>query len=186
MIDIQFNKSSSSTFPQVFIAVAVYGVFTISGFNFSKNDVDYHDSKNWLSLNVYEQSHNGSTFDHASNPFTGESQYKETNPFEGFDEYSFFGWDGEDAIPIREQTLTGAKNLISKLPRNFRHPDAAPGIDGSVCMEWLIGEAEIFIDFNSDGSILVFADINGEKYKNGFSRFDNTAFEYILSIFQKA
>src|SRR5574343_411043 len=145
MIDIQFNKSSSSTFPQVFIAVAVYGVFTI----------------------------------------TGESQYKETNPFEGFDEYSFFGWDGEDAIPIREQTLTGAKNLISKLPRNFRHPDAAPGIDGSVCMEWLIGEAEIFIDFNSDGSILVFADINGEKYKDGFSRFDNTAFEYILSIFQE-
>jgi len=184
MTDIQFNKSSSSTFSQGFIVVAAYGVLTIGGFNFSRN-VDYQVSNNRLIPNVYEQSHNGSTFDHASNPFTGDHQHENKNPFEGFEDYSFSGWDGEDAVPISELTLKGAKNLISKLPREFRFPDSAPGIDGSLCMEWLIGEAEIFIDFNSDGSILVYANINGKKYKNGFSRFDNAAFKYIFSVFQE-
>lgn len=122
-----------------------------------------------------------SFFDYATNSFAG-TFYQENNPFEGFGDYSFSGWDGEDAVPIREKVLTDAKSLISNLPKKFRYPDAAPGIDGSVCMEWLIGEKEIFIDFNSDGSVLIYADINGKKYKNGFSRFDNGTLEYILSI----
>ncbi len=184
MTDIQFNKSSSSTVSQIAIVMAA-GFIAANSFNFLKNDVDYHINKNRLMSRTYDQSHNGSTFDHAANPFTGEHQYENKNLFEGFDDYSFSGWDGEEAVPISELTLIGAKNLISKLPREFRYPDAAPGIDGSVCMEWLIGEAEIFIDFNSDGSILVYANINGKKYKNGFSRFDNAAFKYIFSVFQE-
>ena len=82
-----------------------------------------------------------------------DSDHRENNPFAGFEDYSFYGWDGEDADPIRETVLNYAKSFVSSLPEKFRYPDAAPGIDGSVCMEWRIKDREIFVDFNSDGSV---------------------------------
>lgn len=177
MTDITRN-SVSSTVPVLAVAVAAIICHPMS-------DVGRTNPQHSLNPKSYVQHHNSSTFDYVTNQFAGEFHQKD-NPFDGFSDYSFLGWDGEDAVPIREKVLTDAKNLIFNLPKKFRCPDAAPGIDGSVCMEWLIGEKEIFIDFNSDSSVLIYADINGKKYKNGFSRFDNVALEYILSVFQEA
>lgn len=180
MNSIEYSKTVASTFPEKIMLAMTAGVIA----SCPVSDVGRINPYS-LFPKPYVQHQNSSTFDYATNPFAGIF-YQENNPFEGFGDYSFSGWDGEDAVPIREKVLTDAKSLISNLPKKFRYPDAAPGIDGSVCMEWLIGEKEIFIDFNSDGSVLIYADINGKKYKNGFSRFDNGALEYILSIFQEA
>ena len=106
-----------------------------------------------------------------------------TSNLDTLDDYSVFGWDGEAALAIKEKTLDDVKKLIANLPTIFRYSDIAPGIDGSICLEWLIGENEIFIDFNSDGSILIYVDINGKKHKNGFSKFDGDTLKHILSIF---
>lgn len=181
MNDIGYNKTISDTFPEKIMLAAMTAGFIAS----CPVSGDVGRINPYLLIETsYVQHQNSSTFDYINNPFAGIF-HQEDSPFDGFGDYSFFGWDGEDAVPIGEKVLTDAKSLISNLPKNFRCPDAAPGIDGSVCMEWLIGEKEIFIDFNSDSSVLIYADINGKKYKNVFSRFDNVALEYILSVFQK-
>lgn len=179
MNDIGYSKAISGTFTEkIVLAFITAGIA-----NFPVTDAGIINPYS-LIPESYVQHQNSSTFDYATNPFA-RTFHQEDDPFKGFGDYSFLGWDGEDAVPISEKVLTDAKTMISNLLRNFRYPDAAPGIDGSVCMEWLIGEKEIFIDFNSDGSVLIYADINGKKHKNCFSKYENETLEYILSIFRE-
>ncbi len=78
-------------------------------------------------------------------------------------DYSFPNWHMDNAKPIKESTIEIAENLLTQFPKGFKTPDIAPGIDGSVCMEWIFKNSEIFVDVDSDDSVLAFAIINGEK-----------------------
>lgn len=178
MNNIGGSKSAASTFTEKMMLAMTVGAIASCPVSDALRINPYS-----LFQRPYVQHKNSSTFDYVTNPFAGTS-YQENNLFDGFGDYSFFGWDGEDAVPISEKVLADAKSLVSSLSEKFRYPDVAPGIDGSVCMEWLIGEREIFIDFNSDGSVLIYANIYGKKYKNEFSEFSKLASEYIFSVFK--
>lgn len=99
-------------------------------------------------------------------------------------EYSFMRWEGDDAQPIQDHIWCNVNYLMTKLPHHFKQPDIASGMDGSLCLEWSMGDDCILIDFNADESILIFAQIQGKKYKKTFLIYDQKSFEYIVSLFK--
>jgi len=55
----------------------------------------------------------------------------------GYERYSVSNWDGDDAEPITKETLDYAHLVMMGLPDNFGPPEASPGLDGSIALEWV-------------------------------------------------
>jgi hypothetical protein len=71
------------------------------------------------------------------------------DPIAGFGKYSVPNWDGYGAEPIEPKTTDSARSFIRILPDTFGAADIAPGADGTIGLEWVLGEGplrKLFID----------------------------------------
>jgi len=68
----------------------------------------------------------------------------------------------EEAAPIAKEDLDFARKLLERIgPYLPFEPDAAPGTDGSICMEWVsdatVGSKKIFVDVAPGGAVLTYS-----------------------------
>lgn len=56
---------------------------------------------------------------------------------EGYERYATHNWDGDGAEPVTASTLAYARQIMEQLPDNFGLPEASPGLDGSIVLEWV-------------------------------------------------
>lgn len=105
-----------------------------------------------------------------------------------FEEFMFPNWDNEGAFPITNETLAVARRILLELPLQYRSPEAAPGADGSVCMEWMWqpGNRKLFIDVGPQTKVLVYARLSEEeRAEKMFPRFDLQAKNYTCAFFER-
>lgn len=80
---------------------------------------------------------------------------------DGFEQYITPGWDGEDAAALHPSDLDFARNLLREIGPYMGKPDAAPGADGSICMEWIAGTEygfnKMFLDIGPGDRVLTYA-----------------------------
>lgn len=64
----------------------------------------------------------------------------------GYGAYERPNWDGFGSHPISSLTLSAAHELLNTLNSEIPAPEAAPGGDGTIGLEWWNGKARLFID----------------------------------------
>jgi len=106
----------------------------------------------------------------------------------GYDEYSRPNWDGMDAEPLSPSTLGLTKTLLKLVPWFVTAPDAAPGADGSIGLEWWVegrqGMSKIFIDITADLKILCYWEhADGTFEERHFDGLTPAAAHYLESTF---
>lgn len=80
---------------------------------------------------------------------------KQSDPFTQYAiAFKALGWDGEDALPITPATIAAARAFYSFLTpylrRSLAEPDIAPGVDGTIGLEW---------DFTNDEYCKLFVEV---------------------------
>lgn len=71
------------------------------------------------------------------------------DPLAGFDCYLTKDWDGYGADPISVETVSAAKAFLAVMPATFGDPDIAPGVDGTIGLQWVLKNKplrKLFID----------------------------------------
>ncbi|MBX9847533.1 MAG: hypothetical protein K2Z80_37730 [Xanthobacteraceae bacterium] len=71
------------------------------------------------------------------------------DPLAGFDRYLEHDWDGYGAEPITSETADATRFFLEIMPRMFGDPDIAPGVDGTVGLQWVFRDKplrKLFID----------------------------------------
>jgi hypothetical protein len=107
----------------------------------------------------------------------------------GFEEFMVPGWDGDDAKAVSKKDLKFARSLLDQIaPYLPAAPDAAPGTDGSICMEWIsnspAGTNKIFVDVTPNDSVLTFARIGSSRpVEKHFGKSDPMLVAYLQHVF---
>ncbi len=70
-----------------------------------------------------------------------------------YDSYQVANWDGGGARPIAKTTLSAARSLLDSLRLEIPSPEAAPGADGTIGLEWWNGNARLFVDIGPGSEI---------------------------------
>jgi hypothetical protein len=108
---------------------------------------------------------------------------------EEFEEFTVPRWDGENAAAIAKEDLGFARKLLERIgPYLPFEPDAAPGTDGSICMEWVsdaaVGSKKIFLDVAPSGTVLVYSRLgNRRPSEKHFKKDDPTLLVYLYHLF---
>lgn len=79
-------------------------------------------------------------------------------PLKGYEKYNVRNWDGYDAEPITPETLELAQRVFDMMDERG---DAAPGGDGSICMEWRDGDDIICLDVGPGRKLHIYGRIAG-------------------------
>jgi hypothetical protein len=101
--------------------------------------------------------------------------------FAEYDAFAEAGWDGEDAVPITSETIVLAR-LLLKNSEVFGAPDAAPGADGSVGLEWWNGAGRLFVDIGPGKKIIVYTNL-GNPVERPFQWGDEQLVPYLARQF---
>lgn len=109
---------------------------------------------------------------------------------DGFENFAAYGWDGEDAEPIRGEDLQYARRLLKSIGAYSGIPDAAPGADGSICMEWISsgseGKRKIVIDVGPGDKVLTYARFGSHKpIERHFKKLDPTLIDHVKGLFAR-
>jgi hypothetical protein len=81
----------------------------------------------------------------------------------GYEVYGVANWDGDGAEPITQDTREIASKLLEGLVSQLGAPDAAPGADGSIGLEWWKGPARLFIDVGPQRQIRTYLNLGNIK-----------------------
>lgn len=88
-----------------------------------------------------------------------------------FEENSFNGWDGYDAVPIQIGSYNYSKQFILAMPDSLSIPSLGADPDGEITFEWYRSSDKIFsISISSDG-FLNYAYLNGLSKEYGTEPF---------------
>jgi hypothetical protein len=107
----------------------------------------------------------------------------------GFEQYTIANWDGDDAVPLSKSDLEYARSLLDALELYTpAEPDAAPGKDGSVCMEWVRetgkGTSKLFVDVAPNDQVLVYLKCSGlTSAERHFHKLDTDLLSYLQTAF---
>jgi hypothetical protein len=108
----------------------------------------------------------------------------------GFEQYTIANWDGDDAVPLSKSDLEYARSLLDALELLYTpaEPDAAPGKDGSVCMEWVRetgkGTSKLFVDVAPNDQVLVYLKCSGlTSAERHFHKLDTDLLSYLQTAF---
>ncbi|MDO8540860.1 MAG: hypothetical protein Q7S40_10530 [Opitutaceae bacterium] len=81
------------------------------------------------------------------------------------------GWDGEDALPVKNEAYVNARRFLSLMPRNWSKPEISADPDGEVAVEWHGGtRRRLSISFGPDER-LSYAWLNGSERGHGTDMF---------------
>lgn len=78
---------------------------------------------------------------------------------EGYEDYNIHNWDAYGADPITPEVLTLAKAIAALFAQEC---DAAPGGDGSICLEWRNGDDLLCFDIGPGKTFHAYGNIGGE------------------------
>lgn len=107
----------------------------------------------------------------------------------GLEQFTASGWDGYDAKAIAKKDLKFARALLEQLaPYLPAVPDAAPGTDGSICMEWIAtgpaGPKKVFVDVTPDEWVLTFVRLRDSRpVEKHFRKSDPALIVYLQNVF---
>jgi len=107
----------------------------------------------------------------------------------GFEQFMAPQWDGEEAKAVSRKDLKFARTLLEQIsPYLPGSPDAAPGTDGSICMEWIVngpsGQKKVFIDVTPDDEVLTFARLGEARpVEKHFKKSDKMLIVYLQNVF---
>jgi hypothetical protein len=107
----------------------------------------------------------------------------------GFEQFMVPNWDGDEAKAISKKDLKFARTLLEQIaPYLPGTPDAAPGTDGSICMEWIAsgppGQKKVFVDVTSDDDVLTFARLGEARaVEKHFNKSDPMLIVYLQNVF---
>lgn len=76
-------------------------------------------------------------------------------------------WDGYGATPIESASLDNVKLLINRLPTCFPTPEVSPSPNGTVSLDWEIGNAGFSIEIGNTSFSAFFKDDTGIFPFNG-------------------
>lgn len=85
-----------------------------------------------------------------------EAEASEHPALAEFVAYDMEDWDCEGAEPITKATRELASGVLSAIPVSFPPPDVAPSADGSICMEWNVGNAKVWVDVGPGKKVLTY------------------------------
>lgn len=107
----------------------------------------------------------------------------------GFEQFMTQGWDGDDAKAVSKQDVKFARALLEQIaPYLPGAPDAAPGTDGSICLEWIAsgpsGQRKVFVDVTPRDDVLTFARLGETRpIEKHFKKSDPMLVVYLQSVF---
>lgn len=83
------------------------------------------------------------------------------------------GWDGYDALPIREEAYLEARRLIRSLPTTsfIPMPEITPEPNGEIALEWSKGTRQIFIASMRGNNEITYAGLFGVNKTHGIEYF---------------
>ena len=93
-------------------------------------------------------------------------------PLKGYEEYNVPNWDGYGAEPIVPETLALAQVIFDMIDERG---DAAPGGDGSICMEWRRGDDILCLDIGPSDQISIYGKIAGKHVSSNRAKRDVTS-----------
>jgi hypothetical protein len=106
---------------------------------------------------------------------------------EGFEQFTVPHWDGEEAAPVAIDDLTFARDLLDHIGACLPgDPDAAPGADGSICMEWVspTGAKKIFVDVAPGDTVLTYSRLgNAPAAERHFNKDDPALIVHLYDLF---
>jgi hypothetical protein len=78
------------------------------------------------------------------------------NLFADYDRYEKASWDGESAEPVTAEVRAIAERICGHMRDIADAPDVAPGVDGSIGMEWYRGESKVWVDVGPGTHIVTY------------------------------
>jgi hypothetical protein len=109
---------------------------------------------------------------------------------QGFEQFTVPDWDGQEAAPVAKADLDFARRLLTSIePYLPSEPDAAPGADGSICMEWISDTAaqskKIFVDVAPRGYVLTYSRLgDSPPLERHFTKNDPALMPYLRHLFE--
>jgi hypothetical protein len=122
-------------------------------------------------------------------PAVSQASWSFTDSFRGFEQFMAPCWDGDEAKAISKKDLQYTRTLLEQLgPCLPSAPDAAPGVDGSICMEWIdigpAGKKKVFVDVTPGDEVLTFARLSeAPPVEKHFKKSDQGLIVYLHSVF---
>ena len=113
----------------------------------------------------------------------------ERSYLKGFEQFTAPEWDGDEAQAVSKKDLKFARALLEQIaPYLPGAPDAAPGTDGSVCMEWIasgsLGQKKVFVDVTPGDEVLTFARFGeARSVEKHFKKSDQMLIVYLQNVF---
>jgi hypothetical protein len=107
----------------------------------------------------------------------------------GFEQFMAPEWDGDEAKAVSKKDLKFARTLLERIaPYLPGAPDAAPGTDGSICMEWIAsgpsGQKKVFVDVTPGDEVLTFARLGEARpVEKHFKKSDQMLIMYLQNVF---
>lgn len=93
-----------------------------------------------------------------------ESQATKRAKFlDAFSNYQAPGWDGEDAVAVEPADIDRARTFLRSLPVNVPAPEAAPGADGTICMDWETRAGVVRVDVKDHAIRYFYKLADGQK-----------------------
>lgn len=80
------------------------------------------------------------------------------------------GWNGYDALPINEQTISAGREFLELLPDNLMPPEVIPEPTGKISFEWRNDVGAILV-IAVDAQSIAFAELIGSKKRYGEAQF---------------
>lgn len=95
------------------------------------------------------------------------------------------GWDGYDASPVLEQTISNAKRIIRALPKSLQFPTVGAECDGHITLEWYRHPHKLLsVSVGPDG-FLYYAALIGDQSFKGKEFFNGTLSQTIAQLAEK-
>lgn len=83
-----------------------------------------------------------------------------------FRKYTAPNWDGEGAEPITDAAIKQAGELVEHVPSHIPLPDAAPGADGTIGLDWENDRGTVCVDVSGHPKLHYFFELAGRLDKS--------------------
>jgi hypothetical protein len=101
---------------------------------------------------------------------------------EGLGAYRSPNWDANDAAEISDEVFGLTKSVLDILPISIPDPDVTPAANGSLCMEWTVGNNFFWADVEPDGKLLTLLKVNGARKETSYDIRAETALRQHLAL----
>jgi len=100
-----------------------------------------------------------------------------------FQNYATPDWDSEGAVAVNSNDIERARTFLRSLPVNVPAPDAAPGADGTVCMDWETAGGVVRVDLRNGVFRYFYRLASGEKDEQSGALESSTMYETLSKAF---